>query len=237
MSCRYFLMIPQYLTHSKFIHSTLNRHMFCKKIHLQNISKRYGFEWIFRDINATFEAGKSYAVLGSNGSGKSTLLQVIAASISPSKGKIEYADSSEKVIEVGEIYRHISWAAPYLQLIEEFSLKELLSFQSRFKPFINQLSIEEVIDIAELPNVRKKAIQHYSSGMKQRVKLILAILADSSILLLDEPATNLDANATQWYRNLIEQYTQHRIVIVASNQEKEYDFCTNRLVIEDFKQN
>lgn len=205
-------------------------------IQLQKISKRFGYEWIFRDIETTFEAGKSCAILGANGSGKSTLLQVIAASISPSKGKVVYTSSSEKVIEANHIHQHLSWAAPYLELIEEFSLKELLTFQSRFKPFINQLSITEVIDRVELPNVRKKAIRHYSSGMKQRVKLALAILADSSILLLDEPATNLDAHATEWYRNLVNQYAQNRIVIVASNQEKEYDFCSRRLIMEDFKQ-
>ncbi len=209
--------------------------MTCQTIQLQTISKRFGFEWIFRDVEATFEAGKSWAILGANGSGKSTLLQVISASVSPSKGKIVYTNQIGRTIEVSEIHQHLSWAAPYLELIEEFSLKELLSFQARFKPFINQLSIAEVIDIVELPNVRKKAIRHYSSGMKQRVKLVLAILADTSILLLDEPATNLDANATNWYRKLVEQYAQNRIVIVASNQEKEYDFCSNRLVIEDFK--
>ncbi|MEZ4883165.1 MAG: ATP-binding cassette domain-containing protein [Chitinophagales bacterium] len=209
--------------------------MICQTIQLEKVSKRFGFEWIFRDVQASFEAGKSYAILGANGSGKSTLLQVIAASLTPSKGTVVYTDKIGKTIEVNKIHQTLSLAAPYLELVEEFSLKELLTFQSHFKPFVNQLSIADVIDIVELPNVRKKAIRHYSSGMKQRVKLVLAILADSSILLLDEPATNLDATATEWYRRLVQQYAHNRVVIVASNQEKEYDFCDNKLVIEDFK--
>lgn len=208
----------------------------CQKIQLQKVSKRFGFEWIFRNVEATFEAGKSYAVLGSNGSGKSTLLQVIGASSSPSKGKVVYTDDLGKEIGGEEIYQYLSWAAPYLELIEEFSLEEVLIFQNRFKPFTNQLSVKEVMELVELPNVKKKAIKYFSSGMKQRVKLILAILADSSILLLDEPATNLDAKATDWYRKLVRNYAQNRIVIVASNQEKEYDFCDHHLEIEVFKQ-
>jgi len=209
----------------------------CQKIQLQKVSKRFGFEWIFKEVEATFEVGQSYAVLGSNGSGKSTLMQVIAGSLSPSKGKVLYSDEVGKEIAVEKIQRHLSWAAPYLELIEELSLKELITFQSRFKPFVNQLSVNDVIELVELPNVRKKAIRNYSSGMKQRVKLVLAILADTSILLLDEPATNLDANATEWYRQLVHQYSQNRIVIVASNQEKEYDFCDHRMEIGVYKRN
>ncbi|MGB1242151.1 MAG: ABC transporter ATP-binding protein [Chitinophagales bacterium] len=209
--------------------------MSCQKIELQKVSKRFGFEWIFKGVNATFEAGQSYAVLGSNGSGKSTLMQVIASSLSPSKGEILYSDEAGKDIVVEKVQQHLSWAAPYLELIEELSLKELVTFQSRFKPFVNQLSVNNVIELVELPNVRKKAIRNYSSGMKQRVKLVLAILADTSILLLDEPATNLDAHATEWYRQLVHQYTQNRIVIVASNQEKEYDFCDHQIEIGVYK--
>ncbi len=207
----------------------------CQKIQLQKVSKRFGFEWIFKEVEATFEAGQSYAVLGSNGSGKSTLMQVIAGSLSPSKGKVFYSNETGKEIVVEKIQQNLSWAAPYLELIEELSLKELLTFQSRFKPFVNQLSVNDVIELVELPNVRKKAIRNYSSGMKQRVKLVLAILADTSILLLDEPATNLDANATEWYRQLVHQYARNRIVIVASNQEKEYDFCDHQMEIGVYK--
>src|SRR5690606_35336190 len=97
------------------------------KIELENIGRRFNREWIFKKVNYTFEQGNSYAVLGANGSGKSTLLQVISGSLSPSEGKISFLNEG-KSIDAELIFKHISLAAPYLELIEEFTLTELIRF-------------------------------------------------------------------------------------------------------------
>ena len=87
----------------------------------------------------------------------------------------------------------------------------------------------------ELTHAANKQVRFFSSGMKQRAKLGLAVLSTTPLLLLDEPTTNLDAKAVAWYQQLIADFTTNRLVIVASNQAHEYQFCTQQLIIDDYK--
>ena len=102
-------------------------------IQLQNIGKRYRLEWIFRGIHNGFQAGERWAILGPNGSGKSTLLKVLSGHLTPSKGEVSFEDHGV-VIKEEAVYKKISYAAPYIELIEEFTLEEMLRFHSKLKP-------------------------------------------------------------------------------------------------------
>ncbi len=201
---------------------------------LENIGKRYQFEWIFRHVNYSFQAGKAYAILGPNGSGKSTLMKVLSTHLTPSKGKISYHQKWQKV-KPDEVYLHVSFAAPYIELIEEFTLLEALCFHNNFKPLLQQLNSEDIIHLLNFSKYKNKEIRHFSSGMKQRLKLALAICSDTSILLLDEPSTNLDKDGIEWYHQLISQFAENRLVVIASNVETDYSFCTKQINITDFK--
>jgi ABC-type multidrug transport system ATPase subunit len=203
-------------------------------ISLEHIGKRYNFEWIFRGVDFVFEAGNRYAILGPNGSGKSTLLQIIAGCLTHSEGKIRYSVESGNAKGDG-MFRRLSLAAPYLELIEEFTLLEMLRFHERFKPFISGLSLNDIMAAVELEKSSNKQIRYYSSGMKQRAKLAQAIFSDTPLLLLDEPCTNLDEAGVKLYRHLIEQYTQKRLVIISSNDPQEYAGCNLELHISDYK--
>lgn len=204
------------------------------KISLKATGKRYNYEWIFRNLDFTFQSDKSYAILGANGSGKSTLLQVIAGNIIPSTGEIFYREN-ENTIEPENFYQHITIASPYLELPEEMTLQELLHFHSGFKKFKLQLSFTDIIELSGFGKSSLRQIKHYSSGMKQRAKLMLAILSDTPVLLLDEPTTNLDEQGVQWWKNLMNQYTKNRLVIIASNIEREYESCDEKILIADYK--
>jgi ABC-type multidrug transport system ATPase subunit len=206
-------------------------------IQLKNISKNYNQDWIFNDLNHEFPPNSSTAILGANGSGKSSLLKMIAGYIIPSKGSITY--NNESGIQSPEnIFRFVSIAAPYLELIEEFTLLEMLSFHFKFKPFLNAMNPGSLIDLMEFGKERNKVIKNFSSGMKQRVRLALAILSDTAILLLDEPISNLDKKGIEWYNQLITGYSRNRITIVCSNQQiQEYSFCETILNMGDFKKN
>ncbi|QQS28776.1 MAG: ABC transporter ATP-binding protein [Sphingobacteriales bacterium] len=206
------------------------------KLDLQNVGKRYRLEWIFQNVSYSFESGTAYAVLGGNGTGKSTLLQIICGSLMPTKGTVLY-QSEGKTIENTETYRYLSLAAPYLELIEEFSLVELIRFQLQFKPFVSGFKETDLIELLQLSHARHKRISFFSSGMKQRVKLGLAVLADCPLLLLDEPTTNLDSRAVDWYLSIIEQFAKDKLVVIASNQPVEYSFCQQFLTISDFSPN
>lgn len=205
------------------------------KIELENVSKRYRNEWILRRIDLQFSAGRSYAVSGPNGSGKSTLLRILSGYLTPTRGKVAFFYEDKKV-EGSDVYRYLSLAAPYIELIEEFDLLEALRFHRRFQPLLPEMTTERFIDLLGLPaSAQKKIIRYYSSGMKQRVKLALALCAEAPLILLDEPTTNLDRQGVAWYRSLVDQFTRDRLLIVASNVEEDFDFCDQRINILDYK--
>lgn len=205
------------------------------EIVLEKISRKYNYEWIFKNIDFTIQTNSPLAILGSNGSGKSTLLQIISGHLQPSSGSIIYKDD-DKLIPVEELYKYVTYSGPYLELIEEFTLGEILAFHCKFRSFRKGLTCKDVLEITTLERNKDKSLKYFSSGMKQRVRLALALLTDSSIVLLDEPAANLDRKAIEWYRKLIAEHTQDRIVVVCSNsQPEEHDFCTQSLVIDNYK--
>src|SRR6185436_18058691 len=119
------------------------------KITIDNAGKRFNFEWILQHVSITFQSGKSYAILGPNGSGKSTMLQMIAGVITPSSGSVAYSNGSVK-IEEENFFRHLSFTAPYVELIEEFTAEEMISFQKEFKPLLSKVSRQDVLSIARL---------------------------------------------------------------------------------------
>ena len=204
-------------------------------ITLDNTGKRYNQEWIFRGVNDEFKSGEHVVLLGANGSGKSTLLQTILGSIAPSEGKIIYKHEG-KEIELDDVFRYFSFASPYMELPEEFTLTETLQFHSGFKPFLRNLTASEVLEATGLTKSANKQIKYFSSGMKQRVKLALCIFSDTPVALLDEPLSNLDSSGVAWYKNLVTEYSENRLFIVCSNkQADEHFFCKKELVIEDYK--
>ena len=203
-------------------------------ISLLNTGKRFNREWIFRHCSYTFTSGKNYAITGPNGSGKSTLLQVIAGATLHNEGTIEYSDE-QRTTPNEQHYTNISIAAPYLELIEEMTAKEMLQFHSKFKPLIQSLGIEEMLSFVGLENAINKQLRYFSSGMKQRLKLAQAFFSNTPVLLLDEPTTNLDADGIALYQSLISNYTKDKLVIVSSNVKEEYSFCEEVIEISDYK--
>ncbi|HQW05197.1 MAG: ABC transporter ATP-binding protein [Flavobacteriales bacterium] len=205
------------------------------KIILTNLAKHFGREVVFQNVDLTLAAGNRTAILGPNGSGKSTLLQVIGGAIIPTKGTIEHRLNGE-VVPQEDVYRHVAIASPYLGLYEELSLAQIIEFHRGFKPLRAGLGVQDVARIAYLEQALEKPVQHFSSGMKQRLKLALAILSDTPLLLLDEPASNLDADAIAWYRELLGKHLDGRTLLVASNrQAAEHDFCTAQVEVGNYK--
>jgi heme exporter protein A len=201
---------------------------------LENIGKRYNYEWIFRHLDYHFTNGNFYVITGPNGSGKSTLLQMLSGSLTVSEGKIYY-HLNDFIIPAEKFFNYCSMAMPYLELIEEFTLFESMEFYNQFKPYITGVSIKEIIKKVGLEEAAHKQIRYFSSGMKQRVKLAQAIFAGTPLLLLDEPCTNLDAEGINMYHQLIKEYAGNRLVIISSNDPQEYDFCNQVINISNYK--
>jgi len=199
-----------------------------------NLTKRFNYQTIFKNFNYTFENASTYSILGHNGSGKSTLLKILSGYLTPSEGNTVLI-IDEQEIEKDQQYKHVNFIAPYIQLIEDFTLQELLNFHFRFKNLIPGETQKTLLNILGLKNTKKKFLYQFSSGMKQRVKLILAFLTQSNIILLDEPVTNLDDNGVEWYHQLVRQFANNRLIIVASNRLDEHSFCKEKIYISEFK--
>lgn len=204
------------------------------KISLSLLGKRYNKDWIFRNLNFEFSSAKSYAVTGPNGSGKSTLLQIIAGSAIHNEGNIEYS-LSDSIIQEQGIFQKISFAAPYLELIEEMTLVEFFSFHQKMKGWLPAIDTSQIVNILGLQKSAEKQIRYFSSGMKQRVKLAQAIFSNVPVVLLDEPLTNLDQEGGVLYHTLIKNYCCDRLLIISSNDEKEYSFCDEIINIPAYK--
>lgn len=203
---------------------------------LQNLGRRYNREWVFRRLDYTFSCGKKYAVLGPNGSGKSTLLKVIAGNLAPSEGKIVYKNAHGQSIDSEDIYQELTIAAPYMELIEEFTLRELIIFHFKFKAYFPGFDFDEIVQTLGLEKALDKEVRFFSSGMKQRVKLVLACCSAGAIVLLDEPMSNLDTAGEEWCLSLIKRTVDEgRILIIGSNQVKEYAFCDEQIHVPSYK--
>jgi ABC-type multidrug transport system ATPase subunit len=201
---------------------------------LSGVAKRYKYEWIFRGLDFEFQSGQTYALSGPNGSGKSTLMKVLCGHLSPTDGQIVFSKNGS-VIDKDEVYHNISYAAPYIDLIEEFSLEESIAFQGQFKPYLAGWDTKSIVALLGMESSKNKQVKFFSSGMKQRLKLVLAILSDTPTLLLDEPTSNLDAQGIKWYRDLVQKYLTNRLVIIASNMAHDFDFCGVYIDILDYK--
>ncbi|MCF8258338.1 MAG: ATP-binding cassette domain-containing protein [Flavobacteriales bacterium] len=204
-------------------------------IALADVGKRFNRDWIFRHVSHTFRQDAHTVIVGANGSGKSTLLQVILGSLVTSEGTVSY-DVSGKQHAVEDGLGLFSMATPYLELIEEYTLREMLAFHGSLRPFRGGLTHGQIIASLYLEEAADRPIRYYSSGMRQRVKLGLALLSDTPFVLLDEPTANLDRKAMDWYADLVTGNMGGRTVIVCSNaQEQEHFFCTDRISVDDFK--
>lgn len=200
------------------------------QILVDNAGKRFNREWIFRHLNFEFSSPNKYAITGPNGSGKSTALQVIAGATLQSQGTVSLLLNGE-IKE--DMFKYISIAAPYLELIEEMTAKEFLHFHASFATLTK--TWEEILNEVDILAAADKQIRNFSSGMKQRLKLAQAFFSNTPVLLLDEPTTNLDSAGVDCYLSLIEKYTSDRLVIVCSNDEREYGFCNAIVDIREYK--
>jgi len=194
-----------------------------------NLSKKFRQEYVLRDFTYHFQSGNAYAITGPNGSGKSTLLQLIAQFSLPNSGTIEMIGIDPELV-----YSKITFAAPYVELIEEYTLTEHLQILRRNHYLPASVTIESLEEFIDLQPDRVKSIKNYSSGMRQKIKLGFALLSQRPILLLDEPTTNFDEQAKQWFFNRLNEQ-RHKLIIIASNEKQEIDFCTEKISIVDFK--
>ena len=209
--------------------------MYDLRFSAHQLSKKFNREWIFKNVSFEFSGADVIGITGSNGSGKSTLLQILSGYLIPSSGEIKLFVGDVE-ITAEDFYKHISLSSPFLELVEEFTLEEQLNFYFKFKKSKNSVSVSELLSMSLLAQHAQKQIRNFSSGMKQRVKLLMAMASDTSLLLLDEPCTNLDSSGIEWYKKMLTEFKANRIVIISSNNQPDELFMCNKFIsMDDFK--
>ena len=201
------------------------------EIQASAVAKRYGYQWIIKDFTHVFLTNTVYGIAGSNGSGKSTVMKLLTGHLTPTQGKIIFSQDG-KVIPTQMIYQYLSLAAPYTDLINEYTLEEMFLFHRKFKVMVDGIDFNKFEALIQLSGQSQKTLQHFSSGMKQKIQLALAILSITPILLLDEPTSFLDQNAKAWFSNLLNTYAKGRIVIIASNDDYDLALCSQVISLQ-----
>lgn len=206
-------------------------------VEADSLKKVFGRRLIFNNINFKFENNGIYGISGPNGSGKSTLVRIIAGIISPSSGKIIHMCKGKTVIPE-LLHNHIGFVSPYLVLYDEFSAWENLTYFSEIRnvPFDSD-KVNLLLERFLLFNRKDDFVKTYSSGMKQRLKFIFALMHSPQLLILDEPTSNLDAEGKEKVYSLLKLEAASSIVIVASNEESDLEICSSRIQLELYKNN
>lgn len=203
-------------------------------IRAEKLSKRFGAQWVIKDFSYEFQKGVNYAIEGSNGSGKSTLLHLCCTYLEPTKGLCQFYQGAQSV-PLEKSYKYFSIAAPYLDLIPHFTITEQLAFTGKLKAWSAKWETDNLLELMELQAHKHKHIRSLSSGMRQRVRLITALASDVEIVFLDEPTTNLDKSAKNWFQEILSTLAKDKLVVIASNEKEDLQQCAEYIQIEDYK--
>jgi len=203
------------------------------KLYLENIEKNFSERRILRDINFALEAGQSAAIVGPNGSGKTTLVKIICGLIRPSRGKVEFSINGD-LIDQGGIYKKIGLVSPYLELYEELTARENLSFFGRIKK-ISQLDekMDNLMHRLNLSGREDDSVKTYSSGMRQRLKYVFALLGNPEVLILDEPTSNLDMDGIERVYEIMGEQKQKKILLIATNDNEDLKYGDFQVAVNE----
>lgn len=197
---------------------------FMISLEVKSLAKSFGFRKVFEGINFSLGEKESLVITGKNGSGKSTLLKILAGLLRPSKGEVNINLDSQ-IKNRGERRKLISFASPDLSLYDELTALENLEFLAKvqgldFKPD----ELNKKLDEAGLKGRGEDQVLSYSSGMKQRLKYLFALLNEPKILLLDEPGNNLDEPGLFLLDNIIAEQKKRGILVLATNDKREIKY-------------
>ncbi|GIK21854.1 MAG: ABC transporter ATP-binding protein [Ignavibacterium sp.] len=201
----------------------------------QQLNKSFGRRLIFNDLNFKFDKPGVFGISGPNGSGKSTLVKIIAGIISASKGKVIHLLNGKALAEEN-LHNHIGFVSPYLVLYEEFStLENLRIFADVRGTEFNKDRVDYLLNKFLLFKRKDDLLKTYSSGMKQRVKFIFALMHFPQLLVLDEPTSNLDEEGKSSVYEIVKEEAKTNIVIIASNERNDLELCNEIVLLEKYK--
>ena len=202
------------------------------ELKLMDIEKRYKDKEAVRKFNYTFVNGV-YGLLGENGAGKTTLMRLICGILKPTTGNI-YCDNIE-IESMGAEYRKLLGYLPQdFGYYDEFTAERFLRYMAALKALPKEYAdsrIEELLDLVELKNKKKKKLKTFSGGMIRRIGIAQALLNDPEILILDEPTAGLDPKERVRFRKVISSLGKNRIVLLSTHIVSDIDYIADKILI------
>lgn len=204
-------------------------------LHVNSLQKSFGRRLVFNGITINLNKAGVFGISGPNGSGKSTLIKILAGINSPTKGQVIHTYNGKEIISE-KLHNYIGFVSPYLVLYDEFSAWENLNYFASIRNIsFDKAKVENLLDQFLLLNRKDDLVKAYSSGMKQRLKFIFALMHSPQFIFLDEPTSNLDDEGKQTVYKLIKNESEKAIVVVASNEKNDLSQCGEVLKLEEYK--
>lgn len=197
------------------------------------VSKAFASRVVLSSITCDLSSGSITAIVGANGSGKSTLAKILSGVLRPDQGTVELVVNGS-VIERTEIPSYCGYVAPYLTLYEEFTPIELIQLHGALHGA--RLAPEIIVDVLQRVGLGMRGdsrVKTFSSGMKQRLALALALSAEPALLILDEPSSTLDDDGRTMLASEIQRSAERgAIIVLATNDPREIQLCQSVISVQ-----
>lgn len=204
-------------------------------LEVNQLTKYFGRRLIFSNLKFRFSDNGIFGISGPNGSGKSTLVKILAGIIGANKGEVKHFLNGKEIIPE-KIHNHIGFVSPYLVLYEEFSAEENLIMFAKIRGVeYDKSRVDYLFEKFLLLKRKDDLVKTYSSGMKQRLKFIFALMHSPQLIILDEPTSNLDDEGKNSVYEIIREEGKKNIVLVASNEKNDLEQCTEIIFLENYK--
>ncbi|MCS7187675.1 MAG: ABC transporter ATP-binding protein [Armatimonadota bacterium] len=194
-----------------------------------NLGKAFGRRWLFRRLSFTVPQGTGLVILGPNGSGKTTLLRLMCGLVQPTEGKIVW-EINGSVLRPSQVRSLIGAVLPDCEPYGELTAEENMQLVADLHG-INKNYANEWLERVGLAHAKRQLINEFSSGMKLRLKLAMALVHEPMALLLDEPTAMLDEQGRQLVSELVAEQKRKGIVIVATNDERDVGYGEQQIVL------
>ena len=208
------------------------------QLFISDVSKQYrGRVWGLRNFSLDLGTG-ILGLLGPNGAGKSTLMNILATITQPSEGVILW-NGQDIVRKPNELRRVLGYLPQSFGVYPNLSAQEFLEYMAAVKGLDGRTArrrIDELLQLVNLTDVRKRPLGGYSGGMKQRIGIAQALLNDPQLLIVDEPTVGLDPEERVRFRNLIADLAGERIVILSTHIVSDIEATATRIVIANHGQ-
>ncbi|MGC4086469.1 MAG: ABC transporter ATP-binding protein [Polyangiaceae bacterium] len=202
-------------------------------IRVENLWHRYGGQPVLRGVSFEVGYGEIFGFIGPNGAGKTTTIRAMATLLEPSAGRIEI-DGIDVGIDPDRVRRVIGYMPDHAGVYDRITIREYLEFFADAYSITDLSVVDAVLELTELSKLDDRLVAALSKGMKQRLQIARILLHDPKVLVLDEPASDLDPRARIEVRDLLLELRElGKTIFLSSHILTELsDICTSVGILE-----